>query len=415
MHPNGQLAAYEFAFGDVNAPLHAWACWRTYKIAAGRGKRDSVFLARAFQKLLLNFTWWVNRKDPEGRNLFAGGFLGLDNIGVFDRSQPLPTGGHLEQADGTAWMAFYCTTMLAISLELAREHPAYEDMATKFFEHFVAITDSMNTLGGDGLWNERDGFYYDRIHADGRTIPLEVRSMVGLLPLIAAEVLDADTLAALPEFRRRMDWFLANRPSQARHIVSDGVEHGHYLLCIASHDRLRRVLQTVLDEHEFLSPYGLRALSRRHQEHPYVFRVGAQEFRVEYDPAESTSGLFGGNSNWRGPIWFPVNYLLIEAIERYDHFYGDRFTVECPTGSGRRVSLREAAHELSRRLAAIFLPDANGRRPCHGGDSRFAEDPHWRSLVVLPEYFHGDDGRGVGARFQGWTAIVARCIDDVAA
>jgi hypothetical protein len=414
MHPNGQLAAYEFAFGDVNAPLHAWACWRTYKISAARGKRDTVFLARAFQKLLLNFTWWVNRKDPEGRNLFAGGFLGLDNIGVFDRSQPLPTGGHLEQADGTAWMAFYCTTMLAISLELAREHPAYEDMATKFFEHFVAITDSMNTLGGTGLWDETDGFYYDRLHANGREIPLTVRSMVGLLPLIAVEVLDADTLAALPDFQRRMDWFLANRQSQARHIVSDGAEHGHYLLCIASHERLRRVLETVLDEREFLSPHGLRALSRWHRDHPYVFRFGGSEFRVDYDPAESTSGLFGGNSNWRGPIWFPVNYLLIEALERYHHFYGETFTIECPKGSGRHVSLREAACEISRRLASLFLPDASGRRPCHGAERRFAEDPHWKDLVVLPEYFHGDDGRGVGARFQGWTSIVARCLEDCA-
>jgi len=404
MHPNGQLAAYEFAFGDVNAPLHAWACWRSYEI---EGKRDTEFLARAFQKLLLNFTWWVNRKDPEGRNLFAGGFLGLDNIGVFDRSQALPTGGHLEQADGTAWMAFYCTTMLQIALELAREHPAYEDMATKFFEHFVAITDSMNTLGGTGLWNEEAGFYYDRLHVGDREIPLEVRSMVGLLPLIAVAVLDADTLAALPEFKKRMDWFLANRPSQARHIASDGQEHGHYLLCIPSRERLARVLRTMLDEKEFLSPFGLRALSRHHAEHPYVFRAGAQEFRVDYDPAESTSGLFGGNSNWRGPIWFPVNHLLVEALERYDRFYGDSLRVECPTGSGSELTLGQASREISRRLGSLFLPDTDGRRPCHGGEKRFATDPHWKDLVIFPEYFHGDDGRGVGARFQGWTSVVA--------
>jgi hypothetical protein len=414
MHPNGQLPAYEFAFGDVNAPLHAWACWRVYKIAAARGKRDTVFLARTFQKLLLNFNWWVNRKDPEGRNLFAGGFLGLDNIGVFDRSQPLPTGGHLEQADGTAWMAFYCATMLSIALELAREHPAYEDMATKFFEHFVAITDSMNTLGGTGLWNEADGFYYDQLHAGGEHVPLRVRSMVGLLPLIAVEILDADTLASVPDFKRRMDWFLENRKSQARHIVSDGEAHGRYLLCIASRERLERVLRTVLDEREFLSPYGLRALSRCHAEHPYLFHAAGQEFRVDYVPAESTTGLFGGNSNWRGPVWFPVNYLLVEALQRYHHFYGDALQVECPTNSGRRVSLAEVARELSARLAGLFLPDASGRRPCHGDERRFAEDPHWRELLVLPEYFHGDTGRGVGARFQGWTSLVARCVEDLA-
>jgi hypothetical protein len=413
MHPNGQLPAYEFAYGDVNAPVHAWACWRVYKIAAPRGKRDTVFLARAFQKLLLNFTWWVNRKDPEGRNLFAGGFLGLDNIGVFDRSQPLPTGGHLEQADGTAWMAFYCATLLSMALELAREHPAYEDMATKFFEHFVAITDSINTLGGSGLWDEADGFYYDQLHTGERQIPLRVRSMVGLLPLIAVEVLESDTLAALPDFKRRMEWFLENRPSQARHIVSDGAEHGRFLLCIASRERLERVLRTVLDESEFLSPHGLRALSRVHREQPYRFRVGEQEFSVAYDPAESTSGVFGGNSNWRGPIWFPVNYLLIEALQRYHHFYGDGAEFELPTGSGRRASLDTVARELSSRLAGLFLADGNGRRPCHGDERRFAEDPHWRELLVFPEYFHGDTGRGVGARFQGWTALVVRCLEDL--
>jgi hypothetical protein len=414
MHPNGQLPAYEFAYGDVNAPVHAWACWRVYKISGARGKRDTVFLARTFQKLLLNFTWWVNRKDPEGRNLFAGGFLGLDNIGVFDRSQPLPTGGHLEQADGTAWMAFYCATLLSMALELAREHPAYEDMATKFFEHFVAISDSINTLGGTGLWDEADGFYYDQLHAGDRQIPLRVRSMVGLLPLIAVEVLEADTLAALPDFKRRMDWFLENRPSQARHIVSDGAAHGRYLLCIASRERLERVLRTVLDENEFLSPHGLRALSRAHRENPYRFQVGDQEFRVDYDPAESTSGLFGGNSNWRGPIWFPVNYLLIEALQRYHHFYGDALQLECPTGSGDRSDLGTIARTLSARLTALFVADASGRRPCHGADARFASDPHWRDLLVFPEYFHGDDGRGVGARFQGWTTLVVRCLEDLA-
>ena len=409
MHPNGQMPAYEFAFGDVNPPVHAWACWRVYKIAAARGKRDTVFLARVFQKLLLNFTWWVNRKDPEGRNLFAGGFLGMDNIGVFDRSQPLPTGGHLEQADGTAWMAFYCATLLSMALELARDHPAYEDMATKFFEHFVTITDAMNTLGGTGLWDESDGFYYDQLHAEGRSLPLKIRSMVGLLPLIATEVLDAETLAAVPEFKGRMDWFLANRPSQARHIARDP-EHGHYLLCIPSRERLERVLRTVLDEREFLSPHGLRSVSRCHAEHPYVFQVGGQEFRVDYVPGESTSGLFGGNSNWRGPIWFPVNYLLLEALQRFHHFYGDALRIECPTGSGRRLDLGGVSEELARRLAGIFLPDAEGRRPCHGADARVAA-AGWQEHPVFYEYFHGDDGRGVGARFQGWTCLVVRCLE----
>ena len=413
MHPNGQLPAYEFALGDVNPPVHAWACWRVYKIAAARGKRDTLFLARVFQKLLLNFTWWVNRKDPEGKNLFAGGFLGLDNIGVFDRSQPLPTGGHLEQADGTAWMASYCATMLAMALELAREDPAYEDLATKFFEHFIAITDSINTLGGTGLWDEHDGFYYDQLHVDGHHELLKVRSMVGLLPLIAAEILDADTLAALPDFKQRMEWFLENRRSQARHIAFDPDE-GRYLLCIASRERLERVLARLLDEAEFLSPHGLRALSRHHLDHPYVLHAGDREHRVAYVPGESDSGLFGGNSNWRGPIWFPVNHLLLEALERYHHFYGDSFQVECPTGSGRRLPLDGVARELARRLAGLFLPDGGGRRPCHGGEQRFAEDPHWRELVVFPEYFHGENGRGVGARFQGWTALVARCLERLA-
>jgi hypothetical protein len=414
LHPNGQIPAYEFAFGDVNPPVHAWACWRVYKIAAARGKRDTVFLARTFQKLLLNFTWWVNRKDPEGRNLFAGGFLGLDNIGVFDRSQPLPTGGHLEQADGTAWMAFYCGTMLSMALELARDNPAYEDMATKFFEHFVAITDAMNSLGGTGLWDEADGFYYDQLHAGSEHVPLKVRSMVGLLPLTAVEILDADTLAALPDFKKRMDWFLENRPSQARFIARDDAEHGHYLLCIPTRERLERVLRTLLDEAEFFSPHGLRSVSRHHADHPYVFRAGLQEFRVDYVPAESDTWIFGGNSNWRGPIWWPVNYLILEALQRYAHFYGDSLQVELPTGSGRRASLHEVARELARRLGSVFLPDAAGRRPCHGDERRYAEDPHFRQLVTFPEYFHGDTGRGVGARYQGWTFLVTRCLEALA-
>jgi hypothetical protein len=416
MHPNGQIPAYDFAFGDVNPPVHAWACWRTYKIAAARGTRDLAFLARTFQKLVLNFTWWVNRKDEDGRNLFSGGFLGMDNIGVFDRSQPLPGGGHLEQADGSAWMAFYCSTMLAMALELAREgQPGYEDMATKFFEHFVAITDAMNTLGGTGLWHEEDGFYYDQLHARGEHVPLRIRSMVGLVPLFAVEILEPETLAALPDFRSRFEWFVRNKPGLARHVAQDPRRPGRYLLSIPSRERLERVLRPVLDEGEFLSPHGLRVLSRHHLEHPFVFHAAGQEFRVDYVPGESTSGLFGGNSNWRGPIWFPVNYLLLEALERYHHFYGDALQVECPTGSGRRQDLGAVSRELARRLSGIFVPDAAGRRPCHGEERRYAEDAHWKDLVLFYEYFHGESGRGVGASHQtGWTALVARCLEDVA-
>ena len=418
MHPNGQIPAYEFAFGDVNPPVHAWAAWRVYKMTGPRGKRDRLFLARVFQKLLLNFTWWVNRKDPEGHNLFAGGFLGLDNIGVFDRSQPLPTGGHLEQADGTAWMAFYCATMLSMALELASEDPAYEDVASKFFEHFVAITDAMNSLGGTGLWDERDGFYYDQLHLDHTQIPLRVRSLVGLVPLFACEVLEQPTLDRLPGFTKRMSWFLENRPELARYTSYMSAEpghHGHRLLAIPSRERLERVLRYLLDESEFLSPYGVRSVSRAHRAHPYVFRVGGEEFRVAYDPGEGTSGLFGGNSNWRGPIWFPMNYLLIEALERYDHFYGESFRVECPVGSGRTLTLGGVAHELSARLARLFLPDESGHRPCHGGDPRYAAGAPWRDLVLFHEYFHGDSGRGAGASHQtGWTALVARCLENLA-
>ncbi len=417
MHPNGQIPAYEFAFSDVNPPVHAWACWRVYKMTGHRGERDRSFLARAFQKLLINFTWWVNRKDVNGQHLFAGGFLGLDNIGVFDRSRPLPTGGHLEQADGTAWMAFYCATMLAMALELAQGDPTYEDVASKFFEHFVAIADAMNCLGGSGLWDEADGFYYDQLQVDGHSHRLRIRSMVGIIPLFAVEVLEDELLRELPGFRKRMDWFLQHRQDLARHISylereqDDGSANHHRLLAIPSHERLERVLRYVLDENEFLAPHGIRALSRVHAEKPYSFWVGGEEHRVEYVPAESTSGLFGGNSNWRGPIWFPVNYLLIEALERYHHFYGDTFRIECPTGSGKWLTLQEVAQEISRRLASLFVPDENGQRPCHGENPRFANDPHWRELVLFYEYFHGDNGRGVGASHQtGWTALVTRLL-----
>jgi hypothetical protein len=418
MHPNGQIPAYEFAFGDVNPPVHAWAVWRVYKMTGPRGKRDRLFLERAFQKLLLNFTWWVNRKDPEGRNLFAGGFLGMDNVGVFDRSQPLPTGGHLEQADGTAWMAFYCNTMLSMALELASEDPAYEDLASKFFEHFIAIADAMNHLGGSGLWSDDEGFYYDQLHVDGQHIPLRVRSMVGVLPLIAVEVLEEESFAHLEGFKRRMNWFLTNRTDVTRDIACmrprerDG--KSRRLLAIPTRDRLERMLRYVLDETEFLAPNGLRSVSRAHREQPYRFDVMGVPYGVDYVPAEGNTGLFGGNSNWRGPIWFPVNFLVLEALERYHHFYGDDLKVECPVGSGTLLTLQEVALELESRLSRLFLADQSGRRPCHGDEARYASDPHWRNLVLFHEYFDGDNGRGVGASHQtGWTALAVRCLEDI--
>ncbi len=416
LHPNGQIPAYEWAFSDVNPPVHAWAAWRVYKISAPAGKRDREFLRRVFDKLVMNFTWWVNRKDPDGHHLFSGGFLGLDNIGVFDRSQPLPTGGHLEQADGTAWMAFYCATMLGMALELAQQDPVYEDMASKFFEHFIAIVDAMNTLGGTGLWDERDGFYYDQLHTGGQHVPLRTRSLVGLIPLLAVEVLDDAAIERLPGFRKRMEWFLRNRSDLSQHIsYCSASRHGHRLLAVPSTERLERVLRYLLDEKEFLSPYGIRSVSQVHAREPFVFRAGDMEHRVDYAPGEGTTGLFGGNSNWRGPIWFPINYLLVEALERYAHFYGDRLSVECPTGSGRMGTLDAAAREIASRLARIFLPDESGRRAWHGTDARWAEDPHFRELCLFHEYFHGDTGRGLGASHQtGWTALAVRLLEDLA-
>ena len=418
MHPNGQLPAYEFAFGDANPPVHAWACWRVYKISAPKGQRDRAFLERTFQKLLVNFTWWVNRKDISGKQVFGGGFLGLDNVGIFDRSKPLPSGQVLEQADGTAWMAFYCTTMLAISLELAKDDPIYEDIASKFFEHFIEIADAMNTLGGDGLWDEQDGFYYDWLLVEGTYVPLRVRSTVGWIPLFAVTVLEKETIDRLPGFRKRMDWFLANRRDLFHSIswlesnASDG--HTHRLLAIPSKDRLIRVLKRLLDENEFLSPYGMRSLSKYHQQQPYSLdRCG--DGRVDYEPAESTSGMFGGNSNWRGPIWFPTNYLLIEALERYAHFYGDILKVECPTGSGHMMTLREVAFDLTERLSRLFSPDGTGRCPWQGDMRWFADNPNWRGLTWFCEFFDGDTGRGCGAIHQtGWTALVTRCLEDEA-
>jgi hypothetical protein len=419
MHPNGQIPAYELSFGDVNPPVHAWAAWRVYKMTGERGARDVAFLERVFHKLMLNFTWWVNRKDIDGKNIFSGGFLGLDNIGVFDRSKPLPGGAVLQQADGTAWMAFYCATMLSIALELASKDSVYEDVASKFFEHFIRIADATNALGGTGLWDEEDGFYYDRLRLDGRSIPLKVRSMVGLIPLLACGLIEEEHLARLPGFSKRMRWFLENRQDLARHIayLEGSEEHGggHRLLAIPSRERLVRVLGRLLDEDELLSPYGIRSLSRAHRDRPFTLRLDGEDHCVGYEPAESRSGLFGGNSNWRGPVWFPVNHLLVEALERYDHFYGETLKVECPTGSGRMMTLGEVASEIARRLSNLFLPDAAGRRPCHGGDLRWATDPHWRELVVFSEYFHGDDGRGLGASHQtGWTALVIGLLEDLA-
>jgi hypothetical protein len=383
-----------------------------------RGGRDRVFLGRVFQKLLINFTWWVNRKDVEGQNIFSGGFLGLDNIGVFDRSRPLPGNLKLEQADGTAWMAAYCLTMLSMALELAREDPEYEDVASKFFEHFVAIASAMNSLGGNGLWDETDGFYYDQLRIDGTTFPLRVRSVVGLVPLFAVVVLDYDDIAHLPGFRKRMDWFLENRKDLCEQISymeqDDADGQTHRLLAIPSLGRLLRVLKYLLDENEFLSPYGIRSLSKFHQEHPYTLQIDGCDQRVDYEPAESTSGTFGGNSNWRGPIWFPVNYLMVEALERYHYFYGDHLRVECPTGSGRMMNLKEVAAEIMARLARIFLPGEDGRAPWQCC-AHYAQDPNWRDLTLFYEFFHADNGRGLGASHQtGWTALVVRCLEDMA-
>ncbi len=416
MHPNGQIPAYEWAFGDVNPPVHAWAAWRVYKIEKKRkGRGDRLFLERVFQKLLLNFTWWVNRKDADGKNIFQGGFLGLDNIGVFDRSAPLPTGGHIEQSDATSWMGMYCLNMLSIALELARENRAYEDVASKFFEHFVYICRAMNNIGGEKieLWDREDGFFYDVLHLpDGHTFPLKVRSLVGLIPLFAVETLDSELIDRLPRFKHRMQWFIENRPDFSAHVETRSQDgEVRRFLSLVNRTRLKSVLRYMLNEEEFLSPYGIRALSRYHQDHPYTLAVMGHEYRVSYEPAESTTGLFGGNSNWRGPIWFPVNYLLIESLQKFHYFLGDDYQVEYPTGSGQATSLDQVAAELSRRLTHIFLRDPTGRRPVFGGARKFQDDPLWRDTVLFYEYFHGDNGAGLGAGHQtGWTGLVAKLI-----
>ncbi|WP_460200622.1 MGH1-like glycoside hydrolase domain-containing protein [Scytonema sp. NUACC21] len=416
MHPNGQIPAYEWNFSDVNPPVHAWATWRVYKIEQKiYGRSDRQFLERVFQKLLLNFTWWVNRKDVEGNNVFQGGFLGLDNIGVFDRSATLPTGGHINQSDGTSWMGMYCLNMLTIALELAKTNPVYEDIATKFFEHFLYIADAMNHIGEEktSLWNEEDGFFYDVLHLPEDEITLKVRSIVGLIPLFAIETIEPDTLKVLPAFKQRLEWFIENRPDLRRNVAcmeTKGIG-ARRLLAIVSKDKLRKVLQKMLDENEFFGPYGIRALSKYHAEHPYRFDVNGSQFRVDYEPAESSTGLFGGNSNWRGPVWFPVNFLLVESLQKFHYYLGDDFKVECPMGSGQMMTLWEIASELSQRLIRIFLRNSSGQRPAYGGTEKFQTDPYWRDLILFSEYFHGDNGAGIGASHQtGWTGLVAKLI-----
>jgi hypothetical protein len=416
MHPNGQMPAYEWNFGDVNPPVHAWSTIFTYRLDKGlKGEGDRDWLKSNFQKLLLNFTWWVNRKDRSGRNVFEGGFLGLDNIGVFDRSAPLPTGGYLEQADGTAWMAIFCQNMLEIAIELSLTDADYAEMAVKFSEHFLWIAAAMGHMGGDtGMWDEEDGFFYDVLRLpNGRSQRLKVRSMVGLLPLCAATTFEGELFKYFPELAERLLRFMAARPeiAAAIHDPKKVGPTGRRLTSILNEAKLRRVLAKMLDENEFLSEFGIRSLSRFHADHPYVFNAGGQEYRVNYLPAESDTGMFGGNSNWRGPIWMPVNALIIRALLQYYSYYGNEFTVECPTGSGRMMNLYQVAEEISRRLANIFLKDEDGRRPVYGGTRKFQEDPNWRDCLQFFEYFHGDNGAGLGANHQtGWTGVIARAM-----
>jgi hypothetical protein len=421
MHPNGQVPAYEWSFDDVNPPVQAWAALRIFQIEEKMtGRRDTVFLERVFQKLLMNFTWWVNRKDAEGSNVFQGGFLGLDNIGVFDRDAQLPTGGTIDQSDGTSWMGVYSLNMLAIAVVLAQTNVAYEDIASKFFEHFLYIAAAMNSIGekGFGLWDEEDGFYYDVLRLpDGTHFPLKVRSAVGLIPLLAVQTVDASIVNTLPAFARRLRWFIENRPDLRVNIarVDDHGVAGRRMLSIIWPDKLRRILHRMLDESEFLSPYGLRSLSKMHKDHPYVLEAGGTRYVVSYEPAESRSGTFGGNSNWRGPIWFPLNYLIIEALQHYHYFLGDDFLIEFPTGSGNMLTLWEIATELSHRLIDLFDRDGAGRRPVYGGTEIFQRDPRWRDHILFFEYFNGDNGAGLGASHQtGWTGIVAKLLQQCA-
>ena len=428
MHPNGQIPAYEWAFGDVNPPVHAWATWRVYQIEQERhGTSDRAFLETVFHKLLLNFTWWVNKKDADNRNVFQGGFLGLDNIGVFDRSAPLPGGGHIDQSDGTSWMAMYSLNMLRIALELAIENPVYENIATKFFEHFLYIAKALNDLGGDGegLWNEEDQFYYDVLHLpSGTTVPLKVRSLVGLAPLFAVETLDQALLEKVPNFKRRMEWFLKNKPDLAN-LVSrwhePGIGDTHLLSLLRGH-RMKALLRRMLDEKEFFSDFGIRAVSKYHEENPYAVNCDGSmvqcdggQVSVKYEPAESTTSMFGGNSNWRGPIWFPMNFLLVESLYKFHDYYGDDFQIECPVGSGQKKTIAQAADEVGRRLTSIFTNNEDGHRPVYNRYPKMQNDDHFKDHILFYEYFHGDNGRGVGASHQtGWTALVASLIADKA-
>jgi hypothetical protein len=420
-HPNGQIPAYEWAFGDVNPPVHAWAALRVFRIERKRtGKGEYDFLERVFQKLLLNFTWWVNRKDVDGRNLFQGGFLGLDNIGPFDRNEKLPDGARLEQADGTAWMAMFCLDMLSIALELAQKYPVYDDVATKFLEHFFYIAHAMNdhdalteNSSGD-LWDNQDQFYYDLLETPGHAPQyVRVRSIVGLIPLLAVTTLNKSLLEKLPGFAERLNWFLKHRPhfTESAASVEECGEEERRLFAVVDQERLRHILQRMLDENEFLSSHGIRSVSRYHLDNPYRMKLDGETHELDYEPAESQSGLFGGNSNWRGPVWMPINYLIIEALQKFDYYFGPSFTVECPVGSGNQLTLWEVASELSRRLYGIFLPDEKGNRPVYGEIQKFQSDPHWKDLLLFHEYFHGDSGQGLGASHQtGWTALVAKLI-----
>ncbi len=415
MHPSGQIPAYEFSFSDANPPVHAWAAWKIYEMSGPEGERDRSFLARVFHKLLINFTWWINRKDSDGNHIFSGGFLGLDNIGIFDRSKSSPIGGRLDQADATAWMAFYCTTMLTIALELAREDESYEDVASKFFEHFITIADAMNNMGKGGLWNKEDGFYYDHLSRADGAIALKIRSMVGLLPMVAVGVLDSELIDRLPGFKRRMEWFLENRKGLSKQItcMEKQSENVFTLLAIPSRERLVNMIEVMIDESEFLSDFGIRSMSKYHDLQPFVLNVDGQSYSVRYNPGESDSHLFGGNSNWRGPIWFPVNYLLIESLHQYYSFYGESLKVECPKGSGNMMNLKQVAQEIAQRLTRLFLRDEKGHRPLNALQQRFADDPHWKDHVLFYEYFHGDSGRGLGASHQtGWTALVINCFEE---
>jgi hypothetical protein len=411
-HPNGQIPAYEWNFSDVNPPVHAWAALRLYRQERERGRPDDAFLERVFQKLLINFTWWVNRKDSDGNNLFEGGFLGFDNISVFDRSRPLPTGGKLKQADGTSWMAFYCLNMLQMALTLAERNPVYEDMGTKFIAHFTRIVTAINDFCGEGLWDEEDGFYYDMLELEDRNVPLKIRSIEGFIPLLATCYTTGEQRRKSPGFTSRLNWYVKNRPQIACHLleINGDIEDPEidHLLTVTPRNRLERILRYLFDEDEFLSPYGIRSVSKYHEKHPYTYTVNGTTYALDYEPGESRTGMFGGNSNWRGPVWMPINYMIIQALRTYHHFYGEKLKVEFPTRSGNFVTLGEAARLLAQRVGNLFLMNNQGERPCHAGESRYGEDQRWKDLVLFYEYFHGDSGKGLGASHQtGWSALIA--------